>query len=87
MADSIHNDAVRIDNLSLRVPAGPRFAGLGPRGGEQLAAQIGAGLELGNHGPITLDRLRVQIHERELGTAPGEAIARAINRQLRGGAR
>lgn len=87
MADLPNNDGVRIDNLRLSVPAGPRFAGLGARGAEQLVTQIGAALELGDHGPLTLDRLRLRIPEHELGAAPGEAIAAAINRQLRGGVR
>lgn len=81
------NDGVRIDNLHLRVPAGPRFAGLGSRAAEQLATQIGAALEIGDRGPVTLDRLHLRIAEHELGAAPGEAIAAAINRQLRGGVR
>jgi hypothetical protein len=87
MADSNHNDDVRIDNLRLRVPAGPRFAGLGPRAAEQLATQIGSKLALGNHGTLALDRLHLRIPEHELGMAPADAIARAINRQLRGGVR
>lgn len=87
MADSMQNDGVRIDNLHIRVPTGPRFAGLGNHGAEQLARQIGAALELSDRGPVTLDRLHLRIPEHEFGPAPGEAIAAAINRQLRGGVR
>lgn len=87
MADSTQNDGVRIDNLRLRVPSGGHFAGLGPQSGEQLAMQIGSGLELGSIGSLSLERLRVRIPEHELGNAPADAIARAINRELRGGVR
>lgn len=87
MADSNHNGGVRIDNLRLQVPAGPRFAGLNRRDGEHLATQIAERIELPGGDDVTLERLQLRIPEHELGAAPAEAIARAINLQLRGGGR
>ncbi|HLT39609.1 MAG TPA: hypothetical protein VK034_25170 [Enhygromyxa sp.] len=86
MVDSNHNEGVRIDNLRLQVPAGPRFAGLGSRDGEQLARQIAERIELPGS-ELVIDRMQLRIHEHELGAAPAEAIARAINQKLRGGGR
>jgi hypothetical protein len=82
MADSRHNDGVHVDNLHLRVPAGL------PIGGQQLATQIGTALgEFAGSRALTRERVHVRISEHEFHTAPAEAIARAIVRQLDGGVR